>query len=191
MHTDAVVGLSPWTTPLTLWKQKTGIEAVPDLSGNAAVEAGVKMEPVLRRFYMDTHPQYALEYYPFDILCQEEKPFITATLDGELIEATGRRGILEIKNVSISNKAALDKWTGGRMPDYYYVQTIAQLNATGFQFVRLFAALHFISGDVTLKEFEIEREDVLDDMKWLDEQETAFWQKNILGGVMPSMPLIL
>ena len=187
----AVVGLSPWATPLSLWKQKLGIESPPDLSDNAAVAAGVKMEPILRQFYISTHPQYELEYFPYDILYQEEKPFITATLDGELIESTGRRGILEIKNVNISNKVALQKWTGGTMPDYYFTQLIAQLNATGFQFARLFAALHFASGDITLREFEVEREDVLDDMAWLDKEETRFWQKNILGGVMPSMPLVL
>lgn len=187
----AVVGLSPWATPLSLWKQKLGIEAPPDLSGNAAVSQGVMMEPVLRDYYIRTHPQYTLEYFPFDILRQSERPFITATLDGELTDEDGRKGILEIKNVGISSKVALEKWTGGKMPDYYYVQAAAQLSATGFAFHRLFAALHFMSGDTTLKEFEIERDDVLDDIAWLEEQETTFWKKNIIGGVMPSMPLTL
>lgn len=188
----AVVGLSPWTTPLALWKQKLGVEAAPDLSGNEAVQQGVKMEPVLRQYYASTHPQYGLEYYPFDILYQDARPFMTATLDGELIELeSGRLGVLEIKNVNISSKTALEKWTGGKMPDYYFVQAIAQLSATGYSFHRLFAALHFLNGDVTLKEFEIERQDVLDDISWLEEQESSFWEKNIRGGVMPSMPLVL
>jgi putative phage-type endonuclease len=187
----AVVGLSPWMTALALWKQKLGMEAAPDLSGNAAAQDGVKMEPVLRDYYIATHPQYTLEYYPYDILSQTEKPFITATLDGELCDADGRKGILEIKNVSISNKTALEKWTGGKIPEYYYVQIIAQLAATGFQFARLFAALHFMNGDTTLKEFEVERDEVIDDIEWLTERMTAFWEQNIIGGTMPPQPLIL
>ena len=178
-------------TALALWKQKLGIEKAPDLSGNAAVQDGVKMEPILRDYYIATRPQYTLEYFPFDILSQTEKPFITATLDGELLDPAGRKGVLEIKNVSISNKTALEKWTGGKMPEYYYVQLIAQLSATGFQFARLFAALHFMNGDTTLKEFEVERDEVIDDIEWLTERMTVFWEQNIIGGTMPPQPLIL
>lgn len=188
---SAVVGLNPWTTTLSLWKQKIGSARAPDLSENVAVQQGVKMEPILRDYYIATHPQYTLEYFPYDILRQSERPHITATLDGELADSDGRKGILEIKNVNIGNKAALEKWTGGNLPDQYYVQLIAQLAATGFRFARLFAALHFMNGDVTLKEIEVERDDVLDDIAWLIERLDHFWNNNIIGGAMPGMPLTL
>ena len=57
--------------------------------------------------------------------------------------------------------------------------------------MRLFACLYSQNGDMTLKQYEIEREDVKDDLEWLLQKETEFYEKNIRGGVMPSMPLTL
>lgn len=187
----AAVGLSPWQTPLELWRIKVGAEAPKDLSGNAAVEQGVRMEPVLRDFFMATHPEFRLDYHPFDILFQTERPWLFATLDGELTDRDGRHGILEIKTATPNGKAGWDKWSNGKTPANYFAQTCHQLLATGYDFVRLFAGLYSMNGDITLREYEIEREDVKPSMDWLLARETDFWVRNVLGGVMPSMPLAL
>lgn len=186
----AAVGMSPWQTPLELWKLKSSIIAPKDLSGNAAVEQGNRMEPVLRAFYMGIHSEYALDYHPYDIIFQEERPWLFATLDGELTDEDGRRGILEIKTATPNGKAGWDKWANGNLPQNYYIQTLHQMLATGYEFVRLFAALYSLNGDITLREYEIERDDVTDDMEWLLEQETEFWRK-VENGIMPAMPLIM
>lgn len=187
----SAVGMSPWQTPLELWKLKSGITAPKDLSGNTAVENGNFMEPILRAFYIACHPSYTLNYFPYDIVFQDDRPWLFATLDGELTDEGGRHGILEIKTATPNGKAGWDKWANGNLPQNYYIQTLHQLLATGYEFVRLFAALYSQSGDITLRQYEIERADVQEDMAWLLEQETDFWQRNVLGGVMPSMPLIL
>lgn len=187
----AAVGMSPWQTPLELWKLKIGAIPPKDLSGNAAVEQGNRMEPILRDFYMATHEQYSLDYHPYDLLFQKERPWLFATLDGELTDDDGRHGILEIKTATPNGKAGWDKWANGNMPQNYYIQTLHQLLATGYDFVRLFAALYAMNGDITLREYEIERADVEEDMEWLLTEETAFWSRNVLGGEMPSMPLTL
>ena len=187
----AAVGMSPWQSPLDLWKVKSGITPPKNLSGNAAVEQGNRMEPILREFYAGMHPEYAVEYHQYDILYQDERPWLFATLDGELIEVdTGRRGILEIKTATPNGKAGWDKWANGNLPQNYYIQTIHQLLVTGFDFVRLFAALFSVNGDITLRGYEIEREDVKEDIEWLLEQETEFWGK-VQRGEMPAMPLML
>lgn len=186
----AAVGMSPWQTPIELWKLKSGITAPKDLSGNAAVEQGNRMEPILRNFYMGTHEEYTLEYHPYDIIYQEDRPWLFATLDGELTDEGGRHGILEIKTATPNGKAGWDKWANGNLPQNYYIQTLHQMLATGYEFVRLFAALYSLNGDITLREYEIEREDVKDDMDWLLEQETEFWRK-VENGIMPAMPLML
>ena len=187
----SAVGMSPWQTPLELWKLKVGAIKPKDLSGNAAVEQGNRMEPIIRQFYAGIHPEYALEYHQYDILYQAERPWLFATLDGELEDEDGRKGILEIKTATPNGKAGWEKWANGQVPNNYFVQTLHQLLATGFDYVRLFAALYSLNGDITLREYEIEREDVKDDLEWLLEKETAFWTKNVLGGEMPSMPLTL
>ena len=187
----AAVGMSPWQTPIELWQLKSGIIAPKDLSGNAAVEQGNRMEPIIRDFFMGMHlDEYALDYHPYDIIFQEERPWLFATLDGELTDATDRKGILEIKTATPNGKAGWDKWANGNLPQNYYIQTLHQMLATGYEFVRLFAALYSMNGDITLREYEIERDDDRDDMEWLLEQETEFWQK-VQRGIMPAMPLIL
>ena len=186
----AAVGQSPWQTPIELWQLKSGIIAPKDLSGNDAVEQGNRMEPVLRDFYMATHREYTLDYHPFDIIFQEELPWLFATLDGELTDENGRCGILEIKTATPNGKAGWGKWSEGKLPQNYYIQTLHQMLATGYEFVRLFAALYSMNGDITLREYEIERADSEEDMAWLLDQEKAFWAK-VKNGIMPSMPLAL
>ena len=186
----AAVGMSPWQTPLELWKLKSGLQQPKDLSGNPAVIQGNRMEPAIRDFYIATHSEYSLEYHPYDLLFQKERPWIFATLDGELTDQDGRRGILEIKTATPNGKAGWDKWANGNLPQNYYIQTLHQMLATGFDFVRLYAALYSLNGDITMREYEIERDDVQEDMEWLLEQETDFWSK-VQRGIMPSMPLIL
>lgn len=187
----AAIGLSPWMTPLQLWRQKIGAELPKDLSGNAAVQQGNYMEPILRDFFSATHDEFLVSCYQFDILYQSERPWLFATLDGELESMDGRKGILEIKTATPNGKAGWEKWANGNLPENYYVQTLHQLLASGYDFVILFAALYSTNGDITLREYEIEREDVQDDLEWLLEKESRFWNNNVLGGVMPSMPLTL
>lgn len=186
----AAVGMSPWQTPLELWKLKCGVSAPKDLSGNAAVEQGNRMEPVLREFFMGLNPEYVLEYHPYDILFQDDRSWLFATLDGELTDEEGRRGILEIKTATPNGKAGWDKWANGNLPQNYYIQTLHQMLATGYEFVRLFAALYSKNGDITLRQYEIERDDVTQDMAWLCSQEADFWKK-VTSKTMPAMPLIL
>ena len=186
----AAVGMSPWQSPIELWKLKSGITEPKDLSINPAVEQGNRMEPVLRDFFMGTHPEYYLDYHPYDMIFQEERPWLYATLDGELTDKDGRKGILEIKTATPNGKSGWDKWANGSLPQNYYIQTLHQLLATGYEYVRLFAALYSMNGDITLREYEIERADVEEDIAWLLERETEFWD-NVQRGIMPAQPLIL
>lgn len=187
----AAVGLSPWMTPLELWRLKTGQTKAKDLSGNAAVEKGNQWEPILRDLFAATHPEYQVEYHQYDILYQDERPWLFATLDGELLKEDGRKGVLEIKTATPNGKTGWGKWSNGSMPENYYVQCCHELLASGFDFVRLFACLFSMDGSYTIKEYEVERCDAQDDIDWLLEQETRFWNRNVLGGMIPATPLVL
>ena len=186
----AICGMSPWLTPMQLWRQKVSGEHGADLSDNAAVQQGIRMEPALREFFKTLHPEFQVEYHAFDILRQKERPHYFATLDGELIDENGRRGILEIKTANISGKDSLGKWRDGQMPSQYYVQVLAQLLATGYEYVRLFAALYFLNGDINLKQYEIERSDVEEDLIWLTDKEDEFY-RHVIDGTLPPVLLSL
>ena len=171
----AVVGMSPWMTQAELWQIKTGQKQSKDLSGNDAVERGNRMEDAIRYFFACAHPDYTIEHHPYDILFQSERPWQFATLDGEILTPDGRRGILEIKTASPTGKEQWSQWDG-RVPDGYFIQCLAQLLATGYDFVVLQAALWNRTGDVTLKDpYLFERADHTADLDWLLDKLTQFW----------------
>lgn len=186
----AVVGMSPWMSKLELWRLKVGAEKAKDLSGSAAVSRGVRMEPALRGLYTAIHPGRTVDYYPYDILYQKERPFIFATLDGEVTDERGRKGILEIKTSSPNGKAGWAKWDG-HIPDHYYCQILHQMLATGYEFVDLMASLENMDGDLSIRTYHFERAKQEEDMAWLLEKEIAFYQNHILTGTPPAAILRL
>ena len=145
----AVCGLSPWMSPVELWKIKTGQKKAKDISSDEVVERGVRMEPALRTLYAAMNPTVQVEYYPFDILA--------------------------IKTGQTMKKADYEKWSDGKIPDNYYCQTLFQLLATGWEFVDLFAALEDIRGDWSIRTRHIERASCEDDLAWLLEKAEIFW----------------
>ena len=42
-------------------------------------------EPIIREQFIQDHPEFLVDYHEFDILSLKRKPFINATLDGELL----------------------------------------------------------------------------------------------------------
>ena len=88
----AVCGISSWMTPVELWKIKTGQKKPKDLSGNPAPERGHRLEPAVREIFAAQHPELTVDYHEFDILHQEERPWLFATLDGELLKENRERG---------------------------------------------------------------------------------------------------
>lgn len=186
----AVVGMSPWMSKLELWRLKVGAEKAKDLSGSAAVSRGVRMEPVLRNLYAAMHPHYTVDYHAYDILYQKERPFIFATLDGEVTDERGRKGILEIKTSSPNGKAGWAKWDG-QIPSHYHCQLLHQMLATGYEFADLMASLENMDGDLSIRTYHFERAEQEADMAWLLEKETDFYRNNVLNGVPPAAILRL
>lgn len=167
-------GVSPFMSQNELWELKTGRRQPKDLSGNAAVEQGVRLEPALRNLYAAMNPSYGIEYHAFDILYQKETPYVFCTLDGEVTDDKGRKGILEIKTATPSGKAGWEKWTNGMIPANYFAQLNSQLICTGYDFADLAAGLFNLNGDMTFRVYHFEREDCLEDMEWVLNKARAF-----------------
>ena len=171
----AIIGVSPWMTASDLWQFKTGAKKQKDISDNEAVSAGVRLEPALREMYRASHPDYSVAYYPFDILYQSERPYIFATLDGEITTADGRRGVLEIKTATPNSRQAWESWAG-KIPNQYLAQCTHQLLSTGFDFVDLYAHLTDVTAnEVIIRTYHIERVDAEADMEYLLAEEEKFW----------------
>ena len=185
----AIVGLSPWMSANDLWQIKTGLKPRQDLSGNIFVEQGKRMEYAIRELYKAYHPEFKVAYHPYDLLYQRDRPWLFATLDGEVTDNKGRCGILEIKTSSPQSKADWEKWNE-QIPRNYEIQIYHQLLASGYEFVDLMALLINSDGDFTVRTYRFERADHEGDLAWLLEKEEAFWQ-SVQNKTLPPMTLVL
>lgn len=194
----AVLDLSPYKTKAELWREKTGKATAEDISEKPYIKYGKAAEKHIRELFALRNPQYTVDYAEFDIIRNDEYPFIFATLDGTLTDKDGRKGILEIKTTEIRRRADWDEWNdwsgAERIPMQYYCQVLHQMIATGFDFAIVCAEVRHYrrKGDmfqtVTTLHRYIDRSEVEDDLSRLKQAEIDFWQ-NVKDGKEPPLTL--
>ena len=181
----SAIGRGKWTTNVELWEYKTG-KAHRENVENPAVIYGTKAESLLRDLYaLDNEETFTVEYESNVILQNVKNPIFLYSPDGLLKEnATGRKGILEIKTARTISRAERQKWEN-QIPMQYYIQVLHGLNVTGFDFVELMAQLdcgsHFERWT-----YHIDSEDVRDDMKMIADGINEFWTY-VENGVEPPL----
>lgn len=181
---SCIVGASPYMSNLDLWRIKTGRKQAENISNNAYVAYGHAAEGPIRELFALDYPEYTVSYGgAFDMVHNPKYPWIFATLDGRLVEkGTGRKGILEIKTTEIVRSMQREKWwSDGEpcIPQNYYCQVCWQLLATGWDFVILHAQLKYRYGNDVRTErrsYSIERDEVLDDLDYLQDEAIKFWK---------------
>ena len=174
-----MLGLSPYKTNVDLYLEKIGQRAPADISGEDYVRYGHDAEPLLRSLFALDHPEYKVEYFGDNMIRNEKYPWAHASLDGELTDQDGRKGILEIKTTNILQSMQREKWRD-QIPDNYYIQVLHYLLVTEYEFVELRAQLKSVwQGQIRLetKDYHIERSDVEEDIEILKQAEEEFWQK--------------
>ena len=185
-----IVGANPWKSARQLWREKSGIVTPQDISDKPAVKFGKAAEQHLRALFLLTYPQYTCEYHEFRMYANDRLPFIFATLDGELTDSENRRGILEIKTTTIQNARQWDEWDG-KIPQHYYIQILHQMIACEWaEYVELFAHIRYYHGDeirATMREYHIERSEVVTDLHALETAETTFWNRVQTGNPPPDL----
>lgn len=175
---SAIVGLNPYKTNTDLYLEKTGQKESLDISNKPYVLYGTKAEEHLRELFRLDFPQYQVQYFDNNMYLNSKYPFAHASLDGELTDEDGRRGILEIKTTNILQSMQKEKWRD-RIPDNYFIQVLHYLMVTEFDFVVLKAQLKSeFGGQIYLqtKHYFIERSEVVGDIEYLAEEERKFWQ---------------
>ena len=187
----AAIGKNKYKNNVELWREKTGKMIPEDISDKPAVIFGKIAEPNLREMFKLDHPQYTVDYHEFYMYLNDDYPFIFATLDGELTDKNGRKGILEIKTTTIQNKLQWDDWDDDRIPDSYYVQILHQLAATGWDFAALKAYIRYYRNgflQAAVRHYFIERSEVENEIEFLIEQEKSFW-KSVTENKEPALIL--
>lgn len=174
-----IVGMNPYKTNVELWEEKTGNKQADDISDKPYVKYGTEAEKYLRELFALDYPQYSVSYVDNNSVLNDKYPFAAASLDGFLTELeTGRHGILEIKTTNILQSMQKEKWNN-RIPDSYYIQVLHYLMVTEFDFAVLKSQLKYdYDGDIflTTKHYLIEREEVQEDIEFLEKAERKFFE---------------
>lgn len=179
------MGLSPWNSQEYLWQLKTGRIQAKDISDLACVQYGISMEPLIRAQFKLDCPQFKVAYHGYDLLCNDKYPFIFCTLDGELTDTRGRKGVFEAKTGSFRSKQDLEVWNNNSVPEHYFCQGCHQLLTTGWDFIIFAARLKrdgFKATDNGLPEIVnryvyFEREDIQDSIDAVLDSDIKFWDK--------------
>lgn len=171
-----ILGLNPWKSNTQLWAEKTGQARAKNLGDNPLVRYGAEAEEHLRELFRLDFPEMAVEYQPDNMVTNDEYPFAHASLDGWMTDPEGKKGVLEIKTATISNRTQADKWKDG-IPDNYYVQVLHYLMVTGWDFAIVKAQLKHEGGEMPwseTKHYRIDRADVEAEIEYLAEKEAEF-----------------
>lgn len=182
---SSLIGMNKYTSLHDLWERK--IKGIQSDVSNELIEYGNAMEPLLREIYKIKHPEMDVQYSPNTILYSKQYDYISYSPDGLLWDGS-RAGILEIKTSLIRNSDMNSEWKE-RIPDSYYLQILHGLICTGFDFVDLFAELRYIDGNSSIKQYHIERSEVLEDIKYLKEQEISTWERYFMGDEEPPITI--
>lgn len=112
----AIMGLSPYETPLSLWAKKTGKLPPSDLSGFEAAEIGTELEEyVARKFTKKTGIKLRVDNRTF---AHPKYPYMIGHIDRWVV---GEDALFEAKTCS----AWLEKhWDGEEIPQHYVLQVM-------------------------------------------------------------------
>lgn len=165
----AVVGLNHFTSPWSLWAEKTG--AVPGFEGNLATEVGTYMEAfVAHKFEQETGKK--VKRCNFSLI-NDQYPWAIANIDREVV---GEDAGLEIKTTS---ELSMKRFKNGEYPEQYYCQCVHYMAVTGK--ARWYLAV--LIGNRELRIFQIERDEA--EIQALMDAEWAFWNGYVLTNTPP------
>ncbi len=188
---SALIDKSKFKSNIDLWREKNKIIKRKDLSNNKNVDFGTKAEnPIRKLFELDYRDKYEVQYVDNASLKSKKHEFMFYSPDGLLLDKNnGERGILEIKTSLI--RGNYDDWKG-KVPIEYYIQVLHGLLVTGFDFVKIRARLKFIKGDeinVIVNTYTIHRNEVEEDLIWLEQEEVTRWNKYYVNNVKPPLTI--
>lgn len=117
----AILGLSPFTSAVTLWAQKTG-RLPSSFEPNLAMRLGQLVEPAIFALFSEQHPEYKV--YDVGTYGHKEHNWAHANPDGVCVDENGEAFILEIKHTATY-------WD--YVPEHYKAQVFWYMWVTGLK----------------------------------------------------------
>ena len=148
----ALLGLSPWKTPLDVWLDKTG--RADEVEVSYAMERGNALEPLLRAEYQRRTGLTLIDCPPLSR--HPSDPLALASLDAAVEAEEGHR-IVEIKTTGWRDREVW--WDESlQVPDHYLAQVAWQQYVTGCEVADMIADVagdvRIIAGITRSREFE-------------------------------------
>lgn len=166
-----VMGLSRWTSPLSLWAEKTGEIEPTDLSDKEYVQLGIELEDfVAQKFSRETGKKVRRDTKMF---IHKDYDYMVAHIDRRI---TGTDELLEVKTCS-AWKAK--EWEGEDIPQEYVLQVMFYLGILGM--LKGYIAVLIGGQKFVWKE-------IVFDMELFEKQKLAainFWENYVLKKVAP------
>lgn len=170
----AVMGLSPYESPFSIWHRKARPgSGFGEVQQSEAMYWGTVDEPNIAARFAELHPEYVIVEAP--LYTAKDRPWQIASPDRILVDVeTGARSVLEIKTSQFDTY-----WREGP-PLHYRCQVLWYLDVLGLD--EAIIACRF--GGVELREYTIARDDA--DMKAMRAAGEAFMQ-SLAAGEQPSL----
>ena len=187
---SAVVGLNPYKSNVDLWLEKTGQITPEDISDKDYVKYGTEAERHLRELFKLDFPQYTVDYVENNSFTNSKYPWAVASLDGWLTDENGRRGVWECKTTNILQSMQKEKWNN-QIPMNYYCQVLFYMGVYEADFCVLKAQLKTMFDGVPYiqtKHYFIERSEVQEDIDYLMQKGSEFWE-SLQNGQCPALVL--
>jgi putative phage-type endonuclease len=154
----AVLGLSPYESPWSLWHRKKGLlEPQPD---NEAMEWGRRIEALIVAKFAERHPEFHVR--PLGLCASERRPWQLATPDGAVEDVDRGPGTVAVAALLAGVEAkTTDSWDGwgdegtDDIPVLYRCQTLWQADVLGVDCVYLPA----LSRGKDYREYVVVRDD--------------------------------
>lgn len=197
---SAILNKNPWLSKIDLYNSLLyGTRNEVTLNDN--IKYGIECEEILRKhFALSFKEKYKVKATKgYSMYRDKEKPYLTATLDGELLDLmTHEKGVLEIKTHDVRNNEDLENRTNG-LPQNYFVQLLHYLLVRkDMKFAILYAELRFY--DFTngkkydhseLRYYFIKRKEVQDQIDYLEKKEVEFYEENVAKKILPKIKIEL
>lgn len=179
----AILGLSPWRTPVDVYLDKTGqAEHTPE---NEAMHWGTVLEDVVARHYAEANGRKVQRINK--IIRHPERDWMLANIDRAIVAPGSRArfdagvlrgadGLLEVKTTS-AYKA--EDWRGDDLPLYYTAQVIWYMAITGMPW----SDVAVLIGGNHYQQRRVEFDSAV--ATEIIERCEAFWRGNVLAGIAP------
>lgn len=174
----AVVGLSPWDSPFSLWLKKT--HQVPPTGENQAMHLGHLLEPIVATLWEEETGGKVVKASAKDIIYQDaEKPWRRVTPDRIAYRISAWSGRKE--KILLEIKTTATGFDAETIPDNYLAQCQYQMLVTGIHKCELAWLTSGRYFDHAAIEYDPEF------AEWLGAEVDKFYNECVLGGREPDL----